>query len=286
MENNTITLRSVLGPVKEYHFQPCRQSNGLRYPWVKPVRYDAQGNAEMILSPDELNDPDRAYFIPEDLDIVVTSGTTFNLDNPYERNVWNSIKDNDLIVPTRDSKDRNGNLYIDGNQQRYGIAELYVEVPGESSERNVSKMQKIAKAWTYIGADSPASRLTKCKLLGKYMGNAPASDVEEYLYQRAEKNPDEIINLYTGGDMSLKLLLIDAKDKGKIVKTNGMYYFGDITLGLNDDAVILYFKQPDNKKVLDQIKLVTYPEYAPVSEIENKISETEKTGKTGKTVGK
>lgn len=275
MENRVITLRSVLGPVKEYHFQPCRQKNGVRYSWVKPVRYDSQGNSEMILSPDEMNDPNRDYFIPEDMDIVVTSGTTFDLNNPLEYNIWMSIKDNDLIVPTRDAKDNQGNLYIDGNQQRYGIAELYVEVPGETSERNVSRMQKINKAWTYIGADSPASRLTKCKLLGKYMGNAPATDVEEYLYQRAEKNPDEIIDLYTGGDMKLKLLFIDARDRGKIVQNKGMYFFGEVPLGVNDEAVILFFKQPDNKKILEQIKLVTYPEYAPVSKLDEAIKETE-----------
>lgn len=54
------------------------------------------------------------------------------------------------------------------------------------------------------------------------MRNAPASDVMDYLYQKAEKSPATIIELYTSSDMALKLLVIDAKDRGKIVKINGM----------------------------------------------------------------
>lgn len=268
MENKVITLRSVFGKMKEYHFQPGKQKNGARFPWVKPVRYDAQGNSEMILSQDEMNDPNRDYFIAEDEDIVVTDGTTFDLSDPLQYNRWMSIANSDLIVPTRDARDGNGDLYIDGNKKRYGIAELYVDIPGEESERSVSKKQKITKAWTYIGGDSKSGRLTKCKILGKHMENAPDSDVEDYLYQRAEKNPDEIIEIYTSGDMALKLLLIDAKERGIIIKKDGMFNYADNLLGATDEAVILFFKIPTNKRVLDQIKIETYPEYASVSQLE------------------
>ena len=41
---------------------------------------------------------------------------------------------------------------------------------------------KITKAWSFIEKDSINGRLTKCKLLGKLMNNAPDSDVAEYLY--------------------------------------------------------------------------------------------------------
>ena len=275
MENKIITLRSVYGKMKEYHFQPGRQVNGARFPFVKPVRYDSMGNAEMILSQDELNDPNREYFIPEDLDIVVTDGTTFNLADPLQRNKWLSIKDSDLIVPSRDARNSAGDLYIDGNKRRYGIAELYIDIPGEESERSVSKKQKITKAWTYIGKDSKNGRLTKCKILGKYMDNAPDSDVEDYLYQRAEKNPDEIIELYTSSDMSLKLLLLDAKQKGVIIKKDGMFVYGDALLGATDDAVLIFFKTPANKRVLDQIIIEVYPEYASVSQLEEVVNKTE-----------
>lgn len=78
--SNIITLRSVYGKVKTYYFNPLRGKNGMYPPFVKRVRVSADGrDTEMILSEAELNSPDRDYFIPEDLEIVVTDGTTFNL---------------------------------------------------------------------------------------------------------------------------------------------------------------------------------------------------------------
>lgn len=140
-----ITLRSPY-KVKEYHFQPLKGKNGMNLPFVKKVRYDHNGNSEMILSEAERNDPKSEYFIPEDMDIVVTEGTEFDLDNPYEANLWEAIKDSELIAPTRDAKDSNGDLIIDGNKYRYGRAELYVDIPGEQSERSVAKRMLITKA--------------------------------------------------------------------------------------------------------------------------------------------
>lgn len=255
-----ITLRSPY-KVKEYHFQPLKGANGMNLPFVKKVRYDHNGNSEMILSEAERNDPDSIYFIPEDMDIVVTEGTTFDLDNPYEKNLWEAIKDSELIAPTRDSRDNNGDLIIDGNRYRYGRAELYVDIPGEQSERSVNKRMLITKAWTYIEGDSVDGRLTKCKLLGKNLKHAPSSDVQDYLYTEAEKNPEKIIDLYTNGDTALKLLCVDAKEKGVVKKVGGLYTYGDSVLGATDDAMILFFKTAANKAILDLIKRETYPEF-------------------------
>lgn len=257
-----IILRNVYGKMKEIHIQPGRQQNGNRWPFVKPVRYDSMGNAEMILSADELNDPMREYFLPEDMDIILTDGKVFDLTNPLEKNIWESIQYSDLIAPTRGSRDKNGNLYIDGNKYRYGTAEFYVEIPGEESARTVKKRQKITEAWTLIGQDSESGRLTKCKLLGKIMVNAPATDVTDWLYSRAQDNPEEVIELYKGSDAGLKLLQIDAKERGIIVKKDGMYMYGETILGATDSAVLLFFKDPQNQRILQFIKDETYPEYA------------------------
>ena len=56
-----------------------------------------------------------------------------------------------------------------------------------------------------------------------------------------------------------------------------MYNYADNILGATDDAVHLFFKTPSNKRVLDQIKFETYPEYASISAIEEKIETVETT---------
>ena len=131
------------------------------------------------------------------------------------------------------------------------------------------------QAFRYVEEDSVDGRLTKCKLLGKNMKYAPSSDVEDYLYQVAEKSPNKIIDLYTNGDTALRLLLIEARDKNVIRKKNGVFMYGDSVLGMTDDAVILFFKTPSNKSIFEEIKNATFPQFVqPVDKPETKTSKT------------
>ena len=93
------------------------------------------------------------------------------------------------------------------------------------------------------------------------MYGAPSSDVAEYLYVRAEKNPDEVIELYTSSDMQLRLLVIDGIDRRVFVKKDGLFMYGETMLGASEDAMIMFFKDPKNKRILDMAKFEVYPEY-------------------------
>lgn len=276
---NTITLRSAFGKVKSVWFNPVKDKNGMYPPFVKEVRMNPNGESEMILSEKDLNDPDRAGFIPADMEILVEDGTTFNLDNILERHKWEAIKNSELIVEERGARDEKGNLIIDGDKNRYGRAEFWVEKPGEESARRIKRIQLITKANNFIEQDSAEGRATKVKLLGKRMYNAPDSDVQDFLYQKAEANPNLIIDLYTGQDQQLRLLFIEATDKNIIKKVSGIFMYGDVRLGVNDEAVIFFFKDPANKQILDEIKIQTFPEYKPLinnSETTNKPSSSKK----------
>lgn len=276
---NTITLRSAFGKVKSVWFNPVKDKNGMYPPFVKEVRMNPNGESEMILSEKDLNDPDRAGFIPADMEILVEDGTTFNLDNILERHKWEAIKNSELIVEERGARDEKGNLIIDGDKNRYGRAEFWVEKPGEESARRIKRKQLITKANVFIEQDSAEGRATKVKLLGKRMYNAPDSDIQDFLYQKAEANPNLIIDLYTGQDQQLRLLFIEATDKNVIKKVSGIFMYGDVRLGVNDEAVIFFFKDPANKQILDEIKIQTFPEYKPLinnSETTNQSSSSKK----------
>lgn len=290
MENKVITLRTVY-KTKEYHFQPTKQPNGLNWPFVKPVRVDHDGTSYMVLSEQERNDPASKYFLPEDLDIVVTEGTTFNLADPLQYNKWLAIKDNDLIVPTRNAKDASGNFLIDGDKKRYGIAEIYVDVAGEASERSVNRRKQINEAQQYIFNDSPNGILTKCRLMGRNMKNAPLTDAQDYLLQLADNSPARIIDLYTGQDTGLQLLILDGKEKNILRKVNGWFMYGDTNLGANEEAVVSFLKTPMNKPILDALKKHIYPEFAAQfeatvapsePEVETTTDESTETGIVGK----
>ena len=106
-------------------------------------------------------------------------------------------------------------------------------------------------------------RLLVARVLGRNMKNMPNADVEDFLLSIAEKTPEKIINCYTEGDMKLRILFIEAREKGSIYKKDGLYLYGEdgkVILGATDDAAVEWMKSPKNAKTLALIRKDTYPE--------------------------
>ena len=267
-DDKIITLRSVYDKADiKYYIQPCKNKYGQYPSCIKRVNKDG----DMIMSEKERDaySEGTAVFFPENHIFVITSGRTYNLNDLYDKAEWEAIENCPLIAKSRDQRDANGNLIIDGAKStpskpsRNGIAELYIDRPGLDTQRRVSHKQLIHKASTFIyddprGADG---QLNIARILGKDMRNQPTADVIDFLIRVAEKDPNKIINLYTGDDISLRLTFIDAKEKRVIYIKNKVYLYGDnIVLGATDDAVITWMKDPRNQKVLELIKRDTNPD--------------------------
>lgn len=268
-----IILRSVWGKVgMKYFIQPSKDPKTGRYPeCVRRV----DSNGDMILSDADRNS--GKYFIKEDETFTIEDGTVFNLEDEYQRNEWEAIKNSPLIAPDRFAKDSKGDSLIDGTldmssrRPRYGVAELYVYKPGAVATARVSKKKLIHKAINFILEEEQGltGLLTKAKLLGKRMDNAASSDVEDFLIKTAEKDPDKIIDLYTGSDTQLRLLLIDAVDNEVIRVKDRVYTYDTTILGASDKAVISWMKQPKNQRILELIRKDTYP-HLYIKEDDNK----------------
>ena len=270
LKSNIVVLRSVFGKVgQKYYIQPQKDRNG-RYPaCVK--RVDSQGY--IILTPEELLKESRgeAAYIKEDALFVIEDGKTFNLDDVYEAAEWEAIKNCELIAPDRFAKNDKGDYLIDGTidpkskRPRYGVAELYVDRPGFEAQRRVTRRKLIVEASNHIMNDERGyeGRLLVAKVLGRDMKNQPNADVEDYLLSIAEKTPEKIIEICSGGDLANRVLFITAKEAGVIRKRNGMYTYGedgDLILGASEEAVIDWMRQPKNKKTLELIRKDSYPE--------------------------
>lgn len=274
-QDRVIILRSVYDKSNiKYFVQPCKNKYGQYPSCIK--RVNSQG--DMIMSEKERNDysEGKVMFFPENHIFEISSGKTYHLDDIYEKAEWEAIENCPLIAKDRNQKDSNGNLIIDGPTQYNkvydgksrpvinGVAELYIDRPGLDTQRRVSHKQLIHKAESFIYDDPRGidGQLNMARILGKNMRNQPAADVVDYLIRIAEKDPKKIINLYTGNDISLRLLFIDAKEKKVIYIKNKVYLYGDnIVLGATDDAVIAWMQNPKNQKVLELIKKDTYPDY-------------------------
>ena len=270
VKSNIVVLRSVFGKVgQKYYIQPQRDSRGRYADCVR--RVNSEG--DIILTPAEIEKESKglAAYIPVDKLFVIEDGKTFNLDDVYEAAEWEAIKNCDLIAPDRFAKNENGDYLIDGTidpkskRPRYGTAELYVDRPGYESQRRVTRKKLIVEASNYIMNDERGyeGRLLTARVLGRDMRNQPNADIEDFLLSVAEKTPEKIIDCYTGGDMKLRILFIEAREKGVIIKKQGIYVYGEdgkVILGATDDAVIEWMKASKNAKTLALIRKDTYPD--------------------------
>lgn len=260
METELIILRSVFGKVGiKYYIMPTKDPESDEYPaCVKQV--DSKG--DMILTEAERNS--KKIFIPVNRVFVLQDGSTFNLNNPRQRAEWEAIQFSPVIALSRDQRDAKGNLVIDGDARRYGTAELYVERPGYITNKKISKRKLIHDAEDYIFNDPKGSegRLFIAKLLGRTTKGVPDPEIQDYLLDIAQSDPERIINMYRADDISYRLLFIDAKEKHVIVIKNKVYVYGDssIVLGATDDAVVEWMQRPSNAKVVEMIRKDTYPE--------------------------
>jgi hypothetical protein len=119
------------------------------------------------------------------------------------------------------------------------------------------------QATNYIYQYGYEDWLTFAKVLGKNMENLPVPDVEYFLISVAEKTPEKIIEICSGGDLANRVLFITAKEHGVIRKKNGMYIYGEdgeLILGASEEAVIDWMRQPKNKKTLELIRKDAYPD--------------------------
>lgn len=269
IKSNIVTLRSVYGKVgQKYFIQPQVDPKTGRFPdCVK--RVDSHG--DIILTEAEKEDEanDVKAFVREDRVFEITDGKTYNLDDIYQRAEWEAIKNCDLIAPDRYAKNDKGDYLIDGTvdtkstKPRYGVAELYIDRPGFESTRRVTRKKQILQASNFIMNDVRGyeGRVLIARVLGRNMNNQPNSVVEDYLLSVAEKTPEKIIDCYTGGDLNLRMLFIQARENKVIIKRNGLYMYGESTvLGTTDDAVIDWMKQPKNTKTLALIRRESFPE--------------------------
>ena len=286
--DNIVVLKSVYGKTsgQDFHILPCIDPETGDYPdCVRPSVINADGTiGQMILSEKDLNDRSKGkVFIPMEIPIVVKHNETFDLNKPADAAKWEAIKHSKLIAKERFQKDEKGNYVVDGEKAfqatngmikgHYGLADLYIDRPGVAAKaRNDIRMLQ-AKAISLIGEDSLDGMVKKCRLLEKDMSHANSNDVMDYLMTFAQKDPQKIINLYTGSDTTNRLLVIDALDKKVIVKRDNLLIYADnIVLGASVDAAVAYLTSPTGVKIKELILQETYPQLY----IETKEKKTKK----------
>lgn len=274
--DNIVVLKSVYGKTsgQDFHIMPCIDPETGDYPdCIRPSVINPDGTiGQMILSEKDLNERSKGkIFIPAEVPIVIKHNETFDLNKPVDKAKWEAIKNSKLIAKERFQKDSQGNYVIDGERAsqaengmvkgHYGLADLYIDRPGVAAKaRNDIRILQ-AKAIALISDDSLDGMVKKCRLLEKDMSRANSNDVMDYLMTFAQRDPQKIINLYTGSDTANRLLVIDAIEKHVIVKRDSLLIYADnIVLGASVDAAVTYLTSPTGVKIKELIMQETYPQ--------------------------
>ena len=258
---DVIILRSVFGKVgQKYFIQPCPNPKTGRF--AKCVK-TIDANGDMILSESDKEEQKKGlvHFIPINEIFVIEDGYRLDCTDIVDKCIWESIQYSDIIAKDRDERDEYGNLVIDGDQRKYGTAELYIERPGEITKARVSKKQLIFKAQEYIYNDSESERVKKCQVLGRDLRNAYPADVLDYMISIAEKEPNKIIEMYEDDNWKMHLFILEAIERGIIKRSEGIYRYDDKLLGGSIEATITLLRDVRYKAILDSIKRETYIEY-------------------------
>lgn len=274
INDNRIILRSVYKITKAI-FEPA--INPLTGRYAETVR-SVDSNGDIRLTEDDRKK--GRFVIAENESIEVYDGKEFDLTNERDAAWWEAIRYSKRIAQDRFERNEKGELVIDGSKTRYGGAEFYVERPGHDAKLRNSKSRAIHDAKAYIYQDTSEGLLQKVKLLGHPMMGRPIDEVEQYMIEIAERDPERIKDLYTGADTQLRLLLVDALDKYIIERKSGLYQYGDkIVLGATENSVIMWFKNPANKRLFEMLKREVYPEYFPSTTTVDDLDEKPVTSK-------
>lgn len=200
------------------------------------------------------NDDPGEYFVKETDSFVVKSGTDFDLSNDVEKKNWEAIKFSDLIFDSKGKFDEKGNVVVEPTDKIPASAIFTVErIADETKKRNDSKRLK-NKALNFIYQDSDTGLALKAKVLGCFIKNSTREEIEEFVTNFAEKNPEKVIELYTGSDMKLHLIFLYAKEKNILINKGGIYVYGESNMiGRTEDDCVKFFKEPNNKVITDKI---------------------------------
>lgn len=259
-ENDLVVLKSVYGNKvgQKYTLEPCIDPKTHRFPpHVKSV--DSKG--DMILTESERNSGE--IFIPENWSITFESGKTFNLNDPREKAEWQAIQFAPIIAHSIDARDEKGNLVLSRQSgKKYSACELYIEKPEYETNKKITqtKLKHDAETYVFEDAEGADGRLKIARLLGRDLRNAPDADVMDYLLDIANRNPEKLIKLYTGNDLSLRIVIQDARDKHVIVSKNNVFFYQDTALGGTIDSVVIYLQDIKHNGLLTLIKRDTYAE--------------------------
>ncbi len=211
-----------------------------------------------------LSDDDKKSLIhwaePE-TKFTLKDGTTFDLNDEVQSVTWEWVKHCPCIAETYEECQ-----FTPG-------AEFYVYLENKEAEKNVSRKELKVRALMLIMEDNAVNYSLRSKLLGVNMDGEKPVVIKEFLMDEAEKNPVKVAAIYESHDVSLRILLMKAKEKQIItIDSSGIYRYGNNVLGMTETSAIGWLQDRGNKHLVEVLEKEVDPEYFVKEKTEDKPS--------------
>ncbi len=206
---------------------------------------------------------------------TLKEGISLDLNKDEHKVIWNWVKYQPCLAMSYDECQTRPN------------AEFYVHLRHKEAIKSVARKKNKDRAIQYITEDNPANYTLRVKLLGLNMDNEDIVIVEDFLFERAEQEPDKIIKLYEDKFLSLRMLLMEALEKRKvIIEPSGAYRYGTIFMGMTEDSAIDWMNHRENSSVVLLLEEDVNPGYfKKEDEVEEKKAPAKpKTQKSGTSI--
>ena len=224
---------------------------------VQPVRDPLSGWYKGVARLSENDKRDLKFWAEPDTKFILKEGIILDLNKEEHRVIWDWVKYQSCLAMSYEEC------------QSRPAAEFYVHLQHKEALKSVSRKKVKYQAMKYITEDNSSNYPLRVKLLGINMDGEDPVVIENFLLDRAESDPQKIIKLYEDRYLSLRMLLIEAVEKRKIIiEPSGAYRYGNMFLGMTEESALDWMNTSENKSVVRLLEEDVNPEYFKQEEIE------------------
>jgi len=217
---------------------------------VQPVKDPLSGWYKGIPRLSEDDKRKLKFWAEPDSKFILKEGVVLDLNKEEHKIIWEWLKWQPALAMSYEEC------------QMKPEAEFYVHIKHKEAVKNVSRKKQKYIAMKYITEDSPSNYPLRVKLLGLNMDGEDPIVIEEFLLDRAEHEPERIIKLYEDKNLSLRMLLLEAIEKRKIIiEPSGAYRYGNMFMGMSEDSVIDWMSAVENQSTVRLLEEDVSPKY-------------------------
>jgi len=238
LQPKVIHLRSVFG-VGKLFVQPKRDRVTRQFKGVRNLSQEEIRNCTYHV------DPSTAAR-------EITNNYTLDLSQVVDAIDWLWMQHCEGIALSEEEARRSDSVYF------------YVYDEAKNAEISIKMADAHRRALNYIEETPDEKLLNIVRLMNERMEGMPPSAIRAYLNRLALdkeiRKVQSIIKCYEDQDASERLLLYQLIDKGIITIVGDVYKFEDMNLGIGENQVIVFLKDPTKTDIHTRMKVRLYPE--------------------------